>query len=283
MNSCKNQFIDIHSHIIAEIDDGADSASDSMTMIKQACESGTRYITATPHVIWKEHQPTWQLICDECKKLNEYIKSAGIAIKVVPGAEVALTPELISDIQPGEYCLNSGKYMLVELPMLQMPQYADSVLFGLQAKGIRPIMAHPERYPDVVRRPEIVLEWLHKGLLLQVNSKSISGLFGAEIKKCVLQLLENKVVSFVASDAHSPRGRNTKLQSAYDIVVEKCGTEYAQQIFFENPRAALKSEEITVVQPQGLIRPMAKNFFSKWFGGSWFSCLTVLAAKCRKV
>ncbi|MFA6074251.1 MAG: CpsB/CapC family capsule biosynthesis tyrosine phosphatase [Negativicutes bacterium] len=266
MNIIDKKFFDIHSHVIAGIDDGAQSAADSLTMLKQACDSGTRYIAATPHVIWNEHQPQWTVICEECKKLNGYLKSAGINITVVSGAEVALTPELLDEIKPGEYCLNSGKYMLVELPMLQMPQYAEKVIFGLQTKGIRLIMAHPERYPEVVKNPEIVLDWLHKGLLLQVNSKSITGLFGPEIQKCVLMLLENQVVSFVASDAHSIRGRNTKLLSAYEEVAVKFGAEYAEQIFITNSRAVFKSENVVVTKPERLILPRQKGFFYKFFG-----------------
>ncbi len=261
------RFVDIHSHIIAEIDDGATSLADSLMMIKQAFESGTRYIVATPHVIWHEHQPQWSDICDKCQKLNELLNSEGMDITVVPGAEVALAPELLDKIKPGEYCLNHGKYMLVELPMLQMPQYAEAVIFGLQTKGIRPIMAHPERYPDVIKNPELVLEWLHKGLLLQVNSKSITGLFGPEVQKCVLALLHNRVVSFVASDAHSPGGRNTKLSGAYELVAEQYGADYAEQIFVTNPHAVLDSKNVSVVKPESFIAPRKRSFFARLFGG----------------
>ena len=267
MKNSDKQFVDIHSHIIAEIDDGATNLADSLMMITQAFESGTRYIVATPHVIWHEHQPEWAVICAECLKLNEKIKSEGIALTVVPGAEVALTPELLDKIKPGEYCLNQGKYMLVELPMLQMPQYAETVIFGLQTKGIRPIMAHPERYPDVIQNPGIVLEWLHKGILLQVNSKSITGLFGPEVQKCVLALLHNRVVSFVASDAHSPGGRNTKLSAAYELVAEKYGADYAEQIFVINPHAVLNSENVAVVKPESFIAPRQRSFFARLFRG----------------
>jgi len=260
------QFSDIHAHVIAAIDDGAESSADSITMVRQAYEKGTRYLAATPHVIWNEHQPAWATICDECRSLNELISREGIDITVYPGAEVALTPELLTEIKPGEYCLNHGAYMLVELPMLQMPQYAETVIFGMQTKGIRPIMAHPERYPDIVNNPSIVLEWLHKGLLLQVNSKSITGLFGPDIQKCALLLLANRVVSFVASDAHSPGGRNTKLAAAYEQVVDKCGREYAEEIFAKNPYAALNSENIVVVRPERLQLPKQRSIFSRIFG-----------------
>ena len=262
-----SQFSDIHAHVIAAIDDGAESSADSIAMLRQAYENGTRYIVATPHVIWNEHQPAWATICDECQRLNELISHEGIDIVVYPGAEVALTPELLDEIKPGEYCLNQGKYMLVELPMLQMPQYAETVVFGLQAKGISPIMAHPERYPDVVKNPAIVLEWLQKGLLLQVNSKSITGLFGPEVQKCVLALLANRVVSFVASDAHSAGGRNTKLSAAYELVGEMYGVDYAEQIFITNPHAVLDSKSVSVVKPESFIVPRQRSFFARLFGG----------------
>ena len=258
----ENKIIDIHCHILPAIDDGPDELAECLEMIEQASAAGTRMIVATPHVIYKEHQPKWTDIVARCHTLTASARERGLAIDIVPGAEVAIMPEIVREFHGNEYCINGGKYMLTELPMLQMPNYVDSVVFGLQTRGITPILAHPERYPEVIRNPEIVLDWLHKGLLSQVNSKSITGLFGEEVQRCADILLHNQVVTCVASDAHTSRGRNPKMQDVYNLLVDRLGAAYAEQLFYSNPDRIVKSERVEQRVPQFLTLPRT-NWLSK--------------------
>ena len=213
-------YIDIHSHIIPGIDDGARDEAIALEMLEIAEKSGTRHIIATPHYVYGNTRYGFATIVEKCEGLNRLAANEGIDITVYPGCEVFITPEIIELYEQGLIgTLADSSYMLVEFPMMSIPPYTDNVLYELQLKGITPIIAHPERYSEIQRRPEILESFIDRGILAQVNSGSLTGVYGRESKRTVMRLIKKGLVQFVASDAHSDSGRNLTCVAA--ALIEK--------------------------------------------------------------
>ncbi|WP_312336651.1 tyrosine-protein phosphatase [Anaerospora hongkongensis] len=242
-----SNMIDLHSHILPGIDDGAKTIEDTIAMARIAVDNGTTVIAATPHVIEGRWLPEWSCIQSLCAELSDELKREKIALTIVPGAEVALNMDILNLIEgPGPYCLNGGRYILVELPATHIPQYADEFFFTLQSRGISPILAHPERHPEFSRKPELIVEWVNKGILMQVNGPSLVGKMGERAMKTAEVLLASQLVHFLGSDTHSPRTRTPRLTDAVEKSIALIGEEKTRQILFANPLSIINSEEIAI-------------------------------------
>jgi protein-tyrosine phosphatase len=244
-------MIDLHSHILPGIDDGAKTIEDSVEMARIAVENGTTVIAATPHVIEGKWLPEWSVIKRLCAELSSELKRENIALTIVPGAEVALNMDILDKIKgPGPYCINGGRYMLVELPATHIPQYVNEFFFTLQARGINPILAHPERHPEIARNPEVIVEWVSKGILMQVNGPSLVRKMGDRAMKTAEVLLNSNLVHFFGSDTHGPKSRTPRLTDAVEKSIALVGEEKNRQILFANPLNIINSEDIIIADVQ---------------------------------
>lgn len=229
-------YIDIHTHILPGIDDGAKNGEMALRMLKVAKKSGTRHMIATPHYIHGNNRYGFNTIIEKCVALNKLALNEGIDITIYPGCEIFISPDLI-DLYEQKLIdtLNSSKYMLVEFPMNSIALYADEVLYKLQLHGVVPVIAHPERYREIQQRPELMENFTKRGILAQVNAGSITGTSGREVKKTVMKLLKMGLVHFVASDCHSDITRNPDLRKAATIVERKFGDKMREDLFTNNP------------------------------------------------
>jgi protein-tyrosine phosphatase len=182
-----------------------------------------------------------------CQELNKSAKQQGSNITIYPGAEVAIAMDALDIIKgPGDYCINGGRYILIELPAFEIPGFVDDFLFTLQVRGLTPIIAHPERHPNIAKDPEILVPWINKGILLQVNSSSIVGLMGERVKKTARKLIFNRMVHCIGSDAHSTRTRKPNLGICEDMLLELTDRRFVNQILYENPASIIESREVIV-------------------------------------
>lgn len=257
-------MIDLHSHILPGIDDGAKIIEDSIEMAQIAVSNGTTVITATPHVIEGRWMPEWSTIQKLCAELAHELKREKIALTIIPGAEVALNMDILDLIEgPGPYCINGGRYMLVELPATHIPQYTNEFFFTLQARGISPILAHPERHPEIARNPGLIVEWVNKGILMQVNGPSLVGKMGDRAMKTAEILLSSKLVHFFGSDAHSPRARTPRLADAQDKAAALVGADMTRQMFVTNSTAILNDEDVEIADVRQLVSPKNAGFLKR--------------------
>ena len=144
-----------------------------------------------------------------------------------------------------EVCtLNESRYLLIELPVTEMHMYTRNVVFELVLKGYVPIIAHPERNPGISGQPGMLVELIEGGALVQVNSSSLTGLYGKKVYEAAHSFLKQGMVHFVGTEAHSISGRKPSLRSAYDAVESEFGTGYARKLFIENGMAVIRNEEI---------------------------------------
>jgi len=258
-------MFDLHSHILPNIDDGAKNMEMSLAMLKIAAENGTKNIVATPHIIEGEWLPTWDIILKKCDILQQGCQQAGLDLRIFPGGEVAIHFDIIALLKgPGTYCINSGRYLLVELPATHIPTYTEKFFFTLQTKGITPILAHPERHPEISKNPEILAEWIGMGVLSQMNGTSITGIMGERVMRTAELLLTNSMVHVIGSDAHSIRTRNTNLAVAAERIKSLVGPKGTEQLLVVNPRNILESQEVDIPEIKGINYPRAMSGVRKW-------------------
>jgi protein-tyrosine phosphatase len=263
-------MFDLHSHILPAIDDGAKDMRMSLAMLKIAVENGTKGIVATPHIIEGKWLPTWERVLAACSMLQDMAQSAGIHIPIFPGGEVAIHLDILNLIKgPGAYCINSGRYMLVELPAAHIPSFADDFFFTLQARGITPILAHPERHPDLGKNPEILAEWINRGVLSQINGASITGRMGERVMATAELFLANKMVHILGSDAHQVQNRNTNLTAAVARMNQLIGAKATEDILVLNPDNILFSRDVDIPEVGEIKKNDKHNGIMKWVASLW--------------
>ena len=258
---------DLHSHIIPAIDDGAKNLDESLAMLQIAADCGTEVIIATPHVIEGSWLPDWDEIVAGCSNLTQSMEAASISqLTIYPGAEVALNMDILDRISgPGKYCINSSQYMLIELPATHIPQFADEFFFTLQARGITPIVAHPERHPELGRNPHILKDWINRGILAQINGTSITGRMGERTMKTAELFLTNGMAHVIGSDAHSPRHRTPRLTETKIKLHKLVGKDYATQLLITNPQAIINNEYIPTREIHHIRHPKKPKIYQRFF------------------
>jgi protein-tyrosine phosphatase len=229
--------VDIHTHVVWDVDDGPERLEESLEILAEARRAGTTDIVATPHLNPKyTFDP--ELVCERVVELTAKMDGAP---RVHRGCEVHLTVDGIEEVlrSPARHTINGTQYLLVELPNVQLGRHIDQVLNHLLDEGLTPIVAHPERNPVLQRKPETVQPWVEAGCLLQLTALSIGGGFGGPAKRASAWLLERGLAHVVASDTHDPTRRHPRLEEAFLEVQERYGDEYAEALFRENPRSIL--------------------------------------------
>ena len=208
-------LIDLHSHILPGIDDGPRTIDESVMMGRVATEDGTRTIVATPHVD-ERFRPDASEITRLAGLLNIELSRARIRLAVIAGAEVAIgrLPDLSDDSLRG-LALGTGPSLLVESPYDSAAPFLDEALFGLQVRGFRPVLAHPERCPAFQRDGDRLRALVARDVLCCVNAGSLAGQFGSTVRRFALRLLEEGLVHAVASDAHDAERRAPRMQSGF--------------------------------------------------------------------
>lgn len=249
---------DIHSHIIDGIDDGAKDFEDSCSMCYAAAKDRLKAVVATPHYMEGVSTVSWPRLKSKIDLLNRKLKSEGVDLAILPGMEVYICPDLIELYCRGDIItLNNSKYMLIEFSSYGgIPPYTENILFGLQLKGVKPIIAHPERYRSVIKDINIVYTLIDKGCLIQINSGSLEGSFGKDVMKTAYALLDHQMVHAVATDNHSSEGRISSYRSCYKLIAKKYNKSVADDLFINNPRKIINDENIQISEPI--------NFKKKW-------------------
>lgn len=238
-------MFDLHAHILPGLDDGSRNEEISLAMAVTANGTGTRQIVAAPHVMDGAWRPLWTDISTSCKELQSAVLAAGLNLSILPGAEVMLYPDILDLItSPGPYCINGGRYMLVELPPSVIPFYADEFLFILQIRGIRPVLAHPERHLEIRNDQSILKRWIERGVLVQMNGSSLMGRFGDKVKAAAETLLKQDMVHCIGSDAHNNLSRSPDLAMVRKRIRELIGPQRAERILSENPECIVHSRDI---------------------------------------
>ncbi len=229
-------MIDIHCHVLPFVDyDGPRTLDDSVEMLRCARKDGVDVIVATPHVVTVDLPAKLEEMKDALLLLRERAGSSGVGVELRLGAEIYVGPDLCEFVNSNPVLLETGRYALVELPMHDMPPYAQPQLVALAASGITPVLAHPERNLRVARDQEVLRPLASAGVLFQLNSGSLVGGFGREVRRTANSLVASGLCHFVASDAHNSQSRSFSTADARAAVVKIAGEAGARTIFEHNP------------------------------------------------
>lgn len=237
-------MIDIHSHILPYIDDGADSWKTSLKMCQQAAsEDGIKTIVATPHILNGVYKNKPQDIEEKVKILNQKIKENNIPLQILPGSEVHLSADIIEKIKKQKILtLNKSNYILLEFPHTQIPLHIEEILFQIQIMGITPILSHVERNLKFQQKPSLLAQLIQKGALAQITAASLCGFFGPIIKKFTQKLLVDGLVYCIATDAHtdSKEGRGSFFSQALTEASKIIGYQAALKLVQTNPQKIIE-------------------------------------------
>lgn len=238
----EERFVDIHSHILPAVDDGAKDMEQSMELLRMAWEGGTGAVILTPHYRGRYRRNT----PEQLRRVFEELR--GLAARELPemelylGNEAGIELELVEKLAEGRVLsLNGGDYVLLEFHTASTAAQILAGVLDVLNCGFIPVIAHAERYDAFCQHRKLAAEAISFGALIQVNADSVMGGAGFAPKRCARRLLRKHQVHFVASDAHDATRRHPLLAPCYRRISQKYGKEYAAQIFWENGRALLKS------------------------------------------
>jgi protein-tyrosine phosphatase len=238
-------MIDLHSHILPGLDDGAKTLEDSVAMAEDAIADGITHVVATPHAS-SDYSFDFKRVRSAAKELSD--KLAG-RLTLATGCDFHLNHENILALRkdPRPFCINQKDCLLVEFNEFSIPASLDQTLHELCLAEIRPVITHPERNGILRTHPERLRKWIEQGCYVQVTAGSLSGVFGERAQQHAWSWLAGGLVHFISSDAHNTAKRPLKLKFAYDAIAAQMGAEHAKFLLIDNPRAAFEGRPLPFV------------------------------------
>lgn len=231
-------MIDLHSHILPGMDDGAIDVFDTIEMVRVAADSGITAMAATPHC---DHPCGYanyygKEYIDGLQQVREAVGNASLDVQILPGAEVFVSEDLPELLCSGKIMtLNQSRYLLVEFDFDEDPDFACFMLEKIRKISAIPVIAHAERYRFVQKEPQVVYEWRKMGYPIQINKGSFQGRYGRKEAETAYLLMDHDLVSVIASDAHGPYIRTPYMREVYGELLERYSKEYLRMLFGVNP------------------------------------------------
>ena len=204
--SATNPFlVDFHSHLIPGIDDGVKTAEEAADILERLQQLGYRKVITTPHIMGDFYPNTPEIIREGKTAVEVELKQRNLQIEFEAAAEYHLDEKFVEIINEGAELLTFGdKYILFETPFMNEPVYLKEVVFKLSSLGLKPILAHPERYGYLMNNQDLIDDLLNRGVLFQINLMSLTGHYSSAVKKMAEKLIKKGFVHFFGSDIHNP-------------------------------------------------------------------------------
>ncbi len=234
-------MIDIHTHLIPNIDDGPTNLAEALQLCRAAVGDGITHAICTPHILPGRFDNTKNNILQAFESFKREVQDAGIHLNLGISAEVRLDAQILQLIDDelipflGTQSSSGFKYMLLELPDAQIPVGADAFVHHLIDLHICPVIVHPERNRSVFINPAKIKPFVDAGCKLQVTAASLVGQFGPAIEKVSWALIESGVVQAIASDSHNIGGRRPRMTEARDALALRYGLDVATMLTETGP------------------------------------------------
>ena len=241
-------YVDVHCHLLPGVDDGVADWDESLECLHLAKREKVSTILVTPHIHPDRYPNKPAALRAAFSEWRD--RAVGLGFELHLGSEVFFRPDLASQYEKGALLAmgESGRYLLVELPLLLRPPGVAQTFFELQLAGVEPVLAHPERYPYAAENIDRLEPLASSGVPFQVTSHSVVGIFGAKIQRAAFAMLERGWVAVMASDAHSPGGRAPLFREAVRVLSRRHGKEAARRLAVENPRRIVAGEPLLPVR-----------------------------------
>jgi len=252
-------MIDIHSHILYDIDDGAVTLAESLAMARMAAADGTRVLVATPHgpgsSVSRNYDPA--LIHARIAEINAALTTEQVALEIVSGTEIAYEADVLERLKRGELLTyGQSRTILLELAHNTMPPMLENTLFNLQISGYRVVLAHHERIVEVQQDPNRLLPLIERGVLMQLTAAALLGQQGERLQTVATTLLTHGMAHILASDTHGlPPRRPPLLAAARDHAATLIGQAAATALVENNPAAVVYGQPLRPAPP----RPVAQQ------------------------
>jgi protein-tyrosine phosphatase len=252
-------LIDIHSHVLFGVDDGAKTMDDSVAMARMAAAHGTADLVATPHA-----SPEFAFQPEVNRERLAALQTVvGDALRLHLGCDFHLSFDNIQDAiaNPTKYTIGHGRYLMVEFSDLLIFHNTGEIFARLQEAGMIPVITHPERNDLLRQRIDKLAEWVDGGTRIQITAQSLTGRFGKRAAAFSRELLDRNLVHVIASDGHDLEHRPPRMDEARAWLAEHYSEATAELLTNTNPGAALTGEPM--LAPAGDARQM-QGGWRKW-------------------
>jgi protein-tyrosine phosphatase len=263
-----SEFVDIHAHVVARIDDGPADMEEALALVRAAADAGTATLAATPHLRADFPDVHVNELAARCAELRSLVEQERIGVRLVVGAEVSLIWAL--DASRDELALATygqrGKDLLIESPSAAVAGLPE-LLHSLRLQGFRITLAHPERSREFQRKPSQLRELVRQGVLLQVNAEALlTGRGGAAVRRLATELCREGVAHVIASDGHRAGSWRpvTALASAVDVLAAVVGPARARWMAREAPAAIIAGAELPAPPATHAGRRARRRFMGRW-------------------
>jgi protein-tyrosine phosphatase len=240
-------MIDLHCHLLPGIDDGPKTLQEALQMAEYAVEQGIQHSVLTPHIQPGCYDNDIQSIQVVYQAFQAALDDHGIPLKISMAAEVRVCAELPQMISQNKIPFigvwENKKVLLLEFPHDHIPVGAEKLVAWLIAREIIPLIAHPERNQAILRQPDKIMPFIRIGCLLQVTASSVTGLFGAASQQCALRLIEQNLVTVLASDAHNLHKRQPTLRPALTYLKPLIGEQQANALVTTHPARMISAQQ----------------------------------------
>lgn len=241
-------MIDLHVHILPDLDDGPRTLEEALEMARVAVADGITTMVATPHLFRRRSVDLQEHIAPDRVRqavahFNEQLAEENIDLTVLPGCEVPLFPEIIKFFDASRILtINDGqRYICLEMPDSVIPPATEDIIFQLSSRGITPIITHPERNPIFFEMPQKLKRFISLGCLAQITARSLTRGFGWGVARFTKKLVKQGLVHIMATDAHSVGRRPPVMQEALKKLSRLVGESQAWDMVATTPERIIQS------------------------------------------
>lgn len=241
-------MIDIHSHLLSQLDDGAGSIEETKDMLNMYITEGITTIVATPHYIYGDDKYNNEYLVIEFNKVKQIIEDDALPLTLLLGNECFLDENIVQALHESKcYTINHTKYVLVEIYNRASTTQIENLIYKLMLRSYNPIIAHPERLYERKDAFSIINKLVDKGCYMQVNVRTLTRKKYNKERKLVYKMFKHQLVHFVATDAHNNSNRKPELSEGYSIVAKKFGQDVADNVFIYNQEKVINDITISLI------------------------------------
>lgn len=255
-------MIDLHSHLLPDIDDGSASMRASLRMAREAVAEGIDVMLMTPHHMNGQYDNSKADVVALTENFQSMLDQEGIPLQVFPSQEVRINGELIEALAADEilFADEGNRFLLLEFPDDDVPTYSTDMIFNLMQRGITVQIAHPERNTKLMAQPEILYQFVERGAIAQITASSYVGVFGKKVQRFAEAIVSHNLGHVFVSDVHDLPNRTYNMQAAFDKLRKKQGAEVSD-LFALNSEAIIDGRPIQRLLPAPIVKRWLRNRF----------------------